>query len=406
MGMKNILLITNIYPNNDPEYSGTAVCHTFAKEWMAMGYNVKVIHFDSLFPRPYYWFGKLFNARIKAKTGTVAYTKTPRKPLHYLVDGVPVIFVPLKKIIPHKAPSQKQTDQAFRYLVEELGKDSFVPDIITAHFVMPQLLFLPLFKKQYPKARTCFVLHGDSINLQKFYPKQYQNLMCSVDIWGFRSLAFQLDFEKRFGKNKPMFLCHSGIPENYITMQNTHRFDNPIPRIVYVGDMIERKYPIEIVNALDKAYPNGNYILTYVGGGLLLEKIRERVNKGRVKGKVLIMGRIPRDDIKVQYDDADIMVMISKREAYGLVYLEAMARGCITIASRNEGFDGIIVDGENGFLCKAGDSDELASIFLRIQAMTIEEKLDISQKAINTARSLNDYEAAKRYINNLEENYK
>ena len=25
--MKNILLLTNIYPNNDPEYGGTAVCH-------------------------------------------------------------------------------------------------------------------------------------------------------------------------------------------------------------------------------------------------------------------------------------------------------------------------------------------------------------------------------------------
>ena len=42
--------------------------------------------------------------------------------------------------------------------------------------------------------------------------------------------------------------------------------------------------------------------------------------------------------------------MISQGEAFGLVYLEAMARGCITIASRGEGFDGIIKDGINGFL--------------------------------------------------------
>ena len=78
-----------------------------------MGYNVRVVYFDSLFPRPYYWVGKLFNTRIKAKTGTMAYTNTPHKPQHYLVDGIPAIFVPLKKIVPHKAPSKRQTEKAF-----------------------------------------------------------------------------------------------------------------------------------------------------------------------------------------------------------------------------------------------------------------------------------------------------
>ena len=46
-------------------------------------------------------------------------------------------------------------------------------------------------------------------------------------------------------------------------------------------------------------------------------------------------------------------------KTFGLVYLEAMARGCITVASRDEGFDGIIQDGVNGFLCKSGDETEL-----------------------------------------------
>lgn len=40
--------------------------------------------------------------------------------------------------------------------------------------------------------------------------------------------------------------------------------------------------------------------------------------------------------------------MISRNETFGVVYLEAMAAGCITIASRNVGYDGIIVDRVNG----------------------------------------------------------
>ena len=93
--------------------------------------------------------------------------------------------------------------------------------------------------------------------------------------------------------------------------------------------------------------------------------------------------------------------MISEGEAYGLVYLEAMARGCITIASRDEGFDGVIVDGVNGFLCKAGDAGELAAIIRKINAMPPEQKRKISLNAWETAKGLTDYLAAKRYIEDV-----
>ena len=55
--------------------------------------------------------------------------------------------------------------------------------------------------------------------------------------------------------------------------------------------------------------------------------------------------------------------MISSNEVFKLVYLEAMAQGCIVIASKGGGFDGINVDGQNGFLCEPGDSEQLESIY-------------------------------------------
>ena len=84
-----------------------------------------------------------------------------------------------------------------------------------------------------------------------------------------------------------------------------------------------------------------------------------------------------------------------------MVYLEAMARGCITIASRDEGFDGIIRDGVNGFLCKAGDEAELASILKRIKEMPQEELHRISDNAVSTAHELTDERVAKDYLNHL-----
>ncbi len=199
----------------------------------------------------------------------------------------------------------------------------------------------------------------------------------------------------------PKFFFTDGIPENYITDRNTHAFTNENLKFVYVGEMIERKYPVAVLDALKKAFPERDYQMTYVGAGQLVGTIKDRIATEGLQQQVATLGKIPRDSIKEQYDQADCMVMISRGEAYGLVYLEAMARGCITIASKREGFDGVIVDGENGFLCKAGDSDELAQIMKRISEMSVEEKQQISEKAIETAKSLTDFKAAKLYIDDV-----
>ena len=398
--MNNILLITNIYPNNDPEYSGTAVCHSFAKEWVAMGYNVRVVHFDSLFPRPFYWVGKLFKERIQARTGTVAYVKTPRKPMCYLVEGVPVMFVPLKKYMPHKAPSPRQTENAFRYVVDELQKVGFVPDIVTAHFVLPQLQFIPLFKRQYPYVKTCLVLHGESGLLPRFYPNNYQALMSSVDVWGFRSMAFQKSFERRFGSDKPMFLCHSGIPEKYLEEMRKD-FADGVKHFVFVGSLYELKNVDITLRALEKAMVGREYTFDIVGSGAENENLHSLVDALGMKNNVVFHGQMKRDDAQEILRKADCFVMVSSREAFGLVYVEAMAKGCIVIGTLGQGIDGIVMHGENGFLCKARDVDGLTGIITHVINMSQSELKAISNKAIATAEELTDRKVAERYIDSI-----
>lgn len=396
---KKILLLSTIYPLPVGN-KGTSVCHYFASEWVKMSYNVRVVHNQNVFPRPFYWYAKLNSKKIAAKTGAVVYTRRDRGE-EFVMDGVKIKRIPLLKLVPHGKFVRWAIKNSLKQIVKWLDTDNFIPDIIIGHFPNPQIEMVGRLKEIWPQAKTAIVMHGDIELAKKVYGEHLLPLAKKIDIWGFRNPAVKRIFESNVMKVEKAFMCYSGIPEDYVTTNNTHYFNNPTPHIVYVGEMIERKFPIEVMNALEKAYPEGNYQLTYVGDGSLLESIKERVSSGIVKGIVKVLGKIPRDSIKEQYDNADIMVMISKWEAYGLVYLEAMARGCITIASRNEGFDGIIVDGKNGFLCKAGDADELASIIKRITALTQEEKCAISQKAIETAQSLTDYKVAKCYIENI-----
>jgi hypothetical protein len=394
--MKNILLLTNIYPNNDPDYGGTSVCHFFTQEWVKLGYNVRVIHFDSLFPRPYYWVGKMFNSVLQARTGCVIYTKTPRLPKKYNVDDVPVMFVPLRKIIPHKQFSDKTMQKAMEYVVYELETEKFVPDIIVGHFILPQLQFLHLFKQKYPRATSCMVLHS-SKEMKAVYPNNWQEYMASVDIWGFRSVAFKEKFESVYGVQPREFLCYSGIPEKYLDCPKKE-FKKEIKKFAFVGSLYELKRVNDTINALYIAFPNKDFSFDIVGSGAEESNLKSLVKKLGLKDQVIFHGQQKRDDAQKIMGKADCFVMVSTHEAFGLVYVEAMARGLITIATRGQGIDGIIIDGENGYLCESRNPQALAQVIKRIRSLSVEELNKISEAAIKTAENLTNKKVAENYI--------
>ena len=397
--MKNVLLLTNIYPMNDKSYSGTPVCHYFTREWVRMGYNVKVVHFESLFPRIYYGIGKLFNSYIQAKTGCVAYTNTPRKYQQYMVDDVPVIFVPMRKIIPHSSFSSKVVADALKLVRHRLELDSFVPDIITAHFLLPQLEMLYHMKNIFPNARTCMVLHSNGSAMSRIY-KNYEEYMGAVDVWGFRSESFRKEFEKQYGKCRKSFICFSGIPEKYLSRVDKD-FNSGVRKFVFVGSLYKLKRVEDSIKALSAAFLEKNFTFDIVGEGEEERNLRSLVKELGVENHVIFHGQVSRDSAQTIIHNADCFVMVSSREAFGLVYVEAMAKGCIVIATKGQGMDGIIKNGENGFLCESENVTKLASLIKNISEMLPEKLRSISQNAVFTASSMTDKKAAEHYINQV-----
>lgn len=397
---KNILLISTIYPLPKGN-KGTAVCHFFAREWVKCGYHVQVVHIQTVFPLIFYWLARLASNLIAAKTGAVVYTHRDHKVVHYEMDGVMISRIPVYKHLPHRGYPSKSIRKTIAEIISNNQERCFEPDVIIGHFPNPQIELLSLLKRKYSSAKTCIVMHGDINIMQKVYGHKLSDLMADIDIWGFRSKTVQEEFEAAVGVKRPSFICYSGIPPYYITTRNTHNFSDALHHFVYVGEMIERKFPKEVLGALCQAYPEKDFQLTYIGSGHLLSDIARKIDSCQLHQQVSILGRIPRDQILGEYDKADCMVMISKDEAYGLVYLEAMSRGCIVIASKREGFDGVIVDGENGFLCEAGSVDDLARLIKRINSLSSEERQRISENAILTAEQLTDEKVAEHYINSI-----
>lgn len=92
-----------------------------------------------------------------------------------------------------------------------------------------------------------------------------------------------------------------------------------------------------------------------VGAGV---DVHELVRELRHPDSVKIVGEVR--DIGPYIDDADFLLLPSDSpEPFGLVLLEAFARGRAVIASRAGGVLDIVEEGHNGILYKAGDVDEL-----------------------------------------------
>lgn len=398
--MQNILLLSTIYPILEGN-KGTAVCHFFTREWVKMGYNVRVVHIQAVYPRFFYWLARIARKRIAAKTGAVVYTHRDSETVRYEMDKVPICRMPVFKPIPHGAFPRKAIHNAVKEIIHDNTVNGFAPDVIIGHFPNPQIEMVSQLKGTYRNVKTCIVMHGDTEIMKNVYGDRLPILMKSIDMWGFRCQTMVDDFEAVAGKVNNPFICYSGIPGKYITLKNTHTYNKPLRRFLYVGEMIERKFPEKIIDALIKAYPSKDFELRYIGDGQQLSIIKQKIEEYGIQDHVKLLGWIPRDKIVEEYDQADSLIMISRGEAYGLVYLEAMARGCLPIASRKEGFDGIIKDGENGFLCGAGDEIELASIIERINAMDTVERMRISENAILKAKELTDEKAAELYINEI-----
>ena len=61
---------------------------------------------------------------------------------------------------------------------------------------------------------------------------------------------------------------------------------------------------------------------------------------------------------------SDVFVMPSAPETFGLVYLEAMASGCIVVGAKGWGIDGLIKNGFDGYLVEPRDIDALKNFLL------------------------------------------
>ena len=394
-----ICIVTPIYERTTSSNGATPVVHYFAKEWVKLGHEVVVYNLEVKFPDIYYRFARLFQKRLSSRLGMPIPSTIPHE-FDDIFDGVVVHRRLISKIVPHSRFSESEILRVVNLIKNDFVNED-IPDYFIGHWDNPSLEVLHHLKAFFHKP-TALVFHSNCFSLEKTYREDTISLLKDLDVIGFRNNASQKDFENKYFVPKNTFIAYSGVSEVFLKAGEHFQkhFSDSMNQLIYVGLLINRKYPLNILTASTNVYKD-DFHLTYVGDGAEKATIlSEYAANGKI-GKIDFTGRIPRDKIISHLKESDIFVMISKAEVFGLVYLEAMALGVIPIGSRNEGIDGIVIDGYNGFLCEAGNTSELENILLKIRSMPKEELNVISENAKATAFNFSDKKVAEKYLSSL-----
>lgn len=377
----NILVYTHHYPS--PVRMGlpvdTRVVHYFAKMLMEKGHRVQVVHLS-------YWPVK----------------EISRKHLKYLipryidhpVEGVPVKLIQYQMLQPRRCyPEKVQAmliNREIRRMKEQLG---WTADKVFVHFPTTFAGITEVFN-------GCQATLGDFHNMDCTILQERDRRGVVLDYirrlntWGYRNKRVRSYLTEVCGGSPvPVY---TGIEESMLATPEdiSHRKSHPGGlKLIYAGQLIPLKNVDTLITAV-KAM-EGRAELTIVGDGEERQRL-EAMAQGC--GCITFKGWMPREQVIVLMKQADVFAMVSSPETYGMVYLEAMAQGCIPIASRGEGFDGLIIHEENGFLLPPGDVKALTDCLNHIAELTQDERCSLINHAYALACSMTESQTTEGFL--------
>ena len=158
--------------------------------------------------------------------------------------------------------------------------------------------------------------------------------------------------------------------------------------VISVGTLKARKCmdrTLEAFARLAGEFPDAT--LTIVGMGEMEGALRGRIAELHLEQRVTLTGGLPHGQVLRRMAESDLFVLPSWGEGYGIVYIEAMAAGCIAVGAKGEGIEDTICDGENGFLVPAGDTDAVCRVMRDVFAHR-ERYAGLRERGRQTARAL------------------
>lgn len=217
--------------------------------------------------------------------------------------------------------------------------------IATAHtagdiYSRPGLRLVRIIERHWVKAFTCITEAAER---------------------SFFSSSRLYDEDTRLGRHNH-FTIYNALPRQFAARRQAVARDFSRPPVVGVVSRLERIKGMDMVvpafALVHESYPGARLVV--VGDGSLRGEMQRQAAELGVAGCVEWAGRQPQDVLPGWYGRMDVVLMPSRSEGFGLTAIEAMAYGCVVVASRTGGLPEVVRDHEVGLLHEPGSVDDIA----------------------------------------------
>jgi L-malate glycosyltransferase len=267
-------------------------------------------------------------------------------------------------------------------------------DILHVHYAIPHAVCAILGKQMSGKdVKIVTTLHGTDITVLGYDPSLTGAIRFGIeksDVVTAVSAALVKQTNDLIQPDKDIHTVYNFIDERVYKavdsqhLRNEYGIKDNEKVIIHVSNFRGVKRVTDVVAAFNLIQNEIPAKLLLVGDGPEMTVICRQVGELGLEDKVLFLGK--QDNLEELYSLSDIKLLLSEKESFGLVALEAMACGVPSIGTNVGGIPEVIEDGYNGFICEVGNVAQVAEkSLLLLKDETLHKEL--SGHALQTART-------------------
>jgi glycosyltransferase involved in cell wall biosynthesis len=168
-------------------------------------------------------------------------------------------------------------------------------------------------------------------------------------------------FRNRCTSNKIIILPNGIELEKFQNIYSHNKNNHTKKTIIFVGTLRPVKgvkYLIKAMRIIHKKLPDTNLLI--VGDGPDRDKLETLVQELNLQNCIHFAGKVPNEKIPEYMTQADLFVLPSLSESFGIVNIEAMASGLPIVTTNVGGLPEIVINGENGFVVEPKNPEAIA----------------------------------------------
>lgn len=177
--------------------------------------------------------------------------------------------------------------------------------------------------------------------------------------------------------------------------------ENDIPIVLSVARFVQQKHLFDLMDAAEILKARGRpFRFRLIGEGPLGKELHDRRFVRGLAEEVTLVPTMSAQELAEEYRRADLAVLCSENEGFGMTLVEAQLCGTPVIGTRSGGITDIIEDGKSGLLVNLGKPEELADA-IEYLIVDVQERRRLAEGGLNSARQNFDPENIARQFMKL-----